>query len=138
MIKTIAKKELINNVLSLRFSLSFILCLMLMIVSIYILTDAYTRQVRALSPLLEADGYRRAAEGHWDFARLAGGPTPVSRDIPPLKVLYTGVGNELSLRATIRGYEGPIYLPPAFGLSAFVTGRRRQVSTGRQEHSILK
>ncbi len=87
---------------------------MLMVVSIYILTDAYTRQVKALSPLLEADGYRRAAEGHWDFARLAGGPTPVSREIPPLKVLYTGVGNELSLRAMVRGYEGPIYKREAF------------------------
>jgi len=114
MIKTIAQKELINNVLSLRFSLSFILSSMLMIVSIYILIDAYTRQVKALSPLLEADGYRRAAEGHRDFARLAGGPTPVSRSIPLLKVLCTGVGNELSLRATVRGYEGPIYKREAF------------------------
>jgi len=114
MIRTIAKKELMNNVLSLRFSLSFILCSMLMAVSIYVLADAYTRQSKALSPLLEADGYRSAAERHWDFARLAGGPTPVSRFIPRLKVLYTGVGDELSLRATIRGYEGPAYKREAF------------------------
>jgi len=114
MIRTIAKKELINNILSLRFSISFILCFVLMVVSIYILADAYTQQVKALSPLLEPNSYRRAAEGHWDFARLAGGPTPVNRPIPLMKVLYTGIGNELSLRATVRGYEGPIYKREAF------------------------
>jgi len=47
-------------------------------------------------------------------SKLAGGPTLVSRLIPLLKMLYTGVGNELSLRATIRGYEGPIYKREAF------------------------
>ena len=109
MIRAIARKEFLNNVLSLRFSISFMVCALLLMVSIYILADAYMQQEKALRPLLQADRYRRAAEGHWDFARLAGGPTPVTRPIPRLKVLYTGAGNELSLMATVRGYEGPIY-----------------------------
>ena len=109
MVWVIARNELHRQLLSFRFAISFLLCAVLLVISLLVRVNAYQQESQALAPLLEPDGYRRAAESHWDMARLAGGPTPVSRLLPRLKVLCTGVGDALSLRAVVRGYEGPIY-----------------------------
>ncbi len=114
MILTIAKRQLLDNILSLRFPIALVLCSSLMIFSTYMLIEDYAHQVSDLSDFLGADRYREAAAGHGDIARLAEGPTPVTRRVPALKVLCQGVGDDASLVATIRPFVGAIYNQKAF------------------------
>ena len=118
MIWTIAKKQLLDNILSLRFPIALVLCFVLMVFSTFMLTEDYARQVSDLSDFLRAGRYREAVEGHGNTARLAEGPTPVARRIPALKILCNGLGDDTSLTATIRPFAGAI---PAYAGRAFVT-----------------
>ena len=120
MILTIAKKQLVDNIVgtrhavSLRFPIALVLCSSLMVFSTYMLIEDYAHQVSDLTDFLRPDGYREAAAGHWDTARLAEGPTPVTRHIPALKVLCIGLGDDMSLIATIRPFVGAIYNQKSF------------------------
>ena len=114
MILIIARKQLLDNILSLRFPIAFVLCSSLMIFSTYMLIEDYAKQVSDLSDFLKADGYREAAAGHWDIARLSEGPTPVTRRVPALRVLCQGMGDDTSLIATIRPFVGAVYQQKAF------------------------
>jgi len=114
MIWIIARRQLLDNILSLRFPIALVLCFSVMVLSVYMLIGDYAHQVSDLSDFLRADSYKEAAASHWDIARLSEGPTPVTRRIPALKVLCQGVGNDISLRATIRPFVGAIYQQKAF------------------------
>jgi len=114
MIWIIARKQLMDNILSLRFPIALLLCFVLMLFSTYILIEDYARQVSDLSDFLRPDAYRDAIAGHGNIARLAEGPTPVARRIPALKVLCSGLGDDASLTATIRPFVGAIYKQRAF------------------------
>ncbi|MFC1717012.1 ABC transporter permease subunit [Candidatus Poribacteria bacterium] len=109
MLFTIVRKQLLDNILSLRFPMALVLCSSLMIFSTYMLVEDYAHQVSDLSDFLGADGYKEAAAGHGDIARLAEGPTPVTRRVPALRVLCRGMGDDTSLMATIRPFAGAIY-----------------------------
>ena len=114
MIWTIARKQLLDNILSLRFPIALVLCFSLMVFSVLMLIEDYAHQVSDLSDSLRADRYREAAANYGDIARLAEGPTPVTRPIPALKVLCQGLGDDMSLIATIRPFAGAIYNQKAF------------------------
>lgn len=114
MIWTIARKQLLDNILSLRFPIALVLCFLLMLFSVYMLIENYAHQVSDLSGFLRADRYKEAAAGHWDVARLSEGPTPVTRRPSALKVLCQGMGDDTSLIATIRPFAGAIYQQKAF------------------------
>jgi ABC-type transport system involved in multi-copper enzyme maturation permease subunit len=101
MIWTIVRKQLLDNILSLRFSIALVLCFVLMVFSTYMLIEGYAQQVSDLSDFLTPDGYKEAAAGHQDIARLAEGPTPVIRRIPALKMLCSGLGDDTSLIVNI-------------------------------------
>ena len=111
---TIARKQLLDNILSLRFPIALALCFVLMVSSTFMLIEDYARQVNELSDFLKADSYKEAAAGHWDIARLAAGPTPVTRRVPALKILCSGLGEDMSLIATIRPFVGAVYKQKAF------------------------
>ena len=114
MLLTIARKQFLDNILSLRFPIALVLCFALMAFSVYMLIEDYEQQVSELSDSLRAGRYKEAAAGHRDMPRLAEGPTPVTRRISALKVLCRGLGDDMSLIATIRPFVGAIYTQKAF------------------------
>ena len=114
MLLTIIKRQFLDNILSLRFSIALVLCFALMTLSVYMLIEDYEQQVSELSGSLRVDRYKEEEAGHWDMQRLAEGPTPVTRRIPALKVLCRGLGDDMSLIATIRPFVGAIYTQKVF------------------------
>jgi ABC-type transport system involved in multi-copper enzyme maturation permease subunit len=122
MLWIIAKKQLLDNILSLRFSIALVLCFVLMVFSTFMSIEDYARQVGDLSDFLRPDQYKEEAAGHRDIPRLGEGPTPVTRRIPTLKVLSRGLGDDTSLIVTIRPFVGAIY-----GQKAFVTNTTRDL-----------
>ena len=86
MLWIIAKKQLLDSILSLRFPIALVLCSVLMVLSVFLNIEDYAYQATDLSDFLRSDQYRDAAAGHQDMARLGEGPTPVARRIPALKV----------------------------------------------------
>ena len=75
MIWIIARKQLLDNILSLRFPIALVLCFSLMVLSVYMLIEDYAHEVNDLSDFLRVDSYKEAAAGHGDIARLSEGPT---------------------------------------------------------------
>jgi len=108
MILTIAMRELKDHVLSLRFYLAGLLCLLLVLVSALVLGEEQAMQREALEPFLATDTYRQAAD-HANSNRLMNGGVFLTRPLPRLRSLVYGL-DDLSLIAQVKGANHVLYL----------------------------
>lgn len=105
MFGTIVKRELISHLRSLRFSTSFILCFAMMIVSIYLLAEKQAEQVESIS----APGWTGGK-----LSRLTRYGPDLFRRPPTLRVLCTGIGDEMATVAQTPAYDQPQYIQGDF------------------------
>ena len=90
---TVVRKEILSQVLSIRFSVSVILALLFLIPSTYILATDYGWDVQDRGAKAGFDG-----SGTWYM---------LHREIPPLRILATGLDKELSLTSGSPTHKGP-------------------------------
>ena len=97
MIWTLIRKEMLDQILSVRFFVSFALALLFLIPTTYMLATDYGWLHQEMGPLLKKGFYNPPGYGsYW-----------LNRDIPTLRVLATGLDDELSLRSRNRSTSGP-------------------------------
>ncbi len=105
MLLTLVRKEILGQILNIRFYVSFALAFLFLISATYILATDYGWMHKELGPLIGEGFYNPKG---WDRFW-------VCREIPPLRVLATGLGDSLSLRSHNTISEGCY-----FGESQFV------------------
>ena len=105
MLLTLVRKEMLSQVLNVRFYVSFALAFLLLVPATYILATDYGLMQREYGPLIGKGFY---TPGGWDRFW-------VCREIPRLRVLASGLDENLSLRSHNTVYEGAY-----FGESQFV------------------
>jgi ABC-type transport system involved in multi-copper enzyme maturation permease subunit len=98
MIWTLIRKEIAQQILSIRFYVSFALALVFLILSTYMLATDYGWLHREMGPLMQESFY---TEGFSWYT--------LNRNIPTLRVLVTGLDEELSLRSENESFTGPRY-----------------------------
>jgi ABC-type transport system involved in multi-copper enzyme maturation permease subunit len=105
MLLTLIRKEMLSQIMNIRFYVSFALALLLLVPSTYILATDYGLMQKEYGPLIGKGFY---TPGGWDRFW-------VCREIPRLRVLASGLDENLSLRSHNTVYEGAY-----FGESQFV------------------
>jgi len=105
MLLTLVRKEILGQILNVRFYVSFALAFLFLISATYILATDYGWMQKEFGPLIGEGFYNPQG---WDRFW-------VCREIPPLRVLSTGLGDSLSLRSHNTISEGCY-----FGESQFV------------------
>ena len=105
MLLTLVRKEMLGQVLNVRFYVSFALALLLLVPATYILATDYGLIQKEYGPLIGEGFY---TPGGWDRFW-------VCREVPRLRVLASGLNENLSLRSHNTVYEGAY-----FGESQFV------------------
>ena len=95
---TLIKKEMLNQILSIRFTVSIVLALLFLIASTYMLaTDSsWSRRQLFTGFKLQENFYTNKFSWYW-----------LTRDIPPLRVLATGLDENLSLNANAEAFNRP-------------------------------
>ncbi len=99
MIRVLLRKEVLEQILSIRFYVSFALALIFLILSTYMLAIDYGWLHREMGPLMKESFY--SEEFSW---------YSLNRDIPTLRVLVTGLDEELSLRSDNESFTGPQFI----------------------------
>lgn len=105
MLLALARKEMLSQVMNVRFYVSFALALVLLVPATYILATDYGLMQKEYGPIIGNGFY---STGNWDQFW-------VCRRIPRLRVLASGLDENLSLRSHNTVYEGAY-----FGESQFV------------------
>jgi len=105
MLLTLVRKEILSQILNIRFYVSFALACLFLIPATYILSNDYGWMHKEYGPFLKEGFYNP-----WGINRFW-----VNREIPPLRVLATGLDESLSLRSHNTISDGP-----DFGESQFV------------------
>ena len=105
MIWTLIRKEILDQILSIRFSISLILAFVCLIPGTYVLATHYGWLHREMGPLIN-EGFYNPWSRIWYW---------LNRDLPALYVLATGLDADLSLRSGNTVISGP-----NFGESQFV------------------
>ena len=96
MIWTLIHKEILDQILSIRFYISLALALLFLVPATYMQATDYQWLHREMGPLLKEGFYTPPNYGsYW-----------LNRDIPTLRVLATGLDEELSLRSRNRAWTG--------------------------------
>jgi ABC-type transport system involved in multi-copper enzyme maturation permease subunit len=98
MIWTLIKKEMLAQILSIRFYVSIALAFIFLIPATYILATDYGWLHREMGPFIKEGFYTWGGRWYW-----------LSRDIPILRVLATGLDEELSLRSPNTVFNGPLF-----------------------------
>ena len=99
MIWTLIRKEMLEQISSLRFSISAILATLFLVPSTYMLAIDYGWLHREMGPLVK--------ESFWTEEGSRSGWYYLHRDIPTLRVLSTGLDQELTLRCGMTGWSFP-------------------------------
>lgn len=99
MIWVLLKKEILQQILSIRFYVSFVLALVLLTLSAYMLATDYGWLHREMGPLMKEGFYTEGFSWYW-----------LNRDLPTLRVLATGLDQELSLRSGNESFRGPNFI----------------------------
>jgi ABC-type transport system involved in multi-copper enzyme maturation permease subunit len=108
MIRIITLREIKDHVLSLRFSFSFLLCLLLMVIGSVVLTEEQGQRREALEPFLDTDQYRQVVQ-QASSQRLMNGGLFLTRPLPKFRMLVYGL-QDLSFIAQIKGANQVLYL----------------------------
>ncbi len=105
MLLTLIRKEILSQILNIRFYVSFALAFLFLIPATYVLTTDYGWMQKEFGPLVKGGFY-----DPWGTDRFW-----LGREVPPLRVLAIGLNANLSLRSHNTIYEGAY-----FGESQFV------------------
>lgn len=95
---TLIKKEMLNQILSIRFTVSIVLAFLFLIASTYMLAidSSWSRRQLFTGFKLQEHFYTNKFSWYW-----------LTRDIPPLRVLATGLDENLTLSANAEAYNRP-------------------------------
>ena len=95
---TLIKKEMLDQILSIRFTVSLVLALLFLIASTYMLTTdtSWSRRQLFTGFKLKEHFYTNKYSWYW-----------LTRDIPSLRVLVTGLNENLTLNASCEAWKGP-------------------------------
>lgn len=105
---TIVKRELLSHIQSLRFSASFILCVVMMAASIHLLTE---KQAQPENQVVANGGIRLHEWNSDTLDHLARHGPVLYRREPTLGVLCIGLGNKMSISANASAYDQPQHSP---------------------------
>ena len=104
MIWLIAKKDFLLNLLSVRFIIGFVLCLLVIPFTIIVSVDNYENQVRVYK-IEQAQADKGLKENRvWSFVR----PTVVSEP-QPLSIFSTGIMNNIGNKVTVYFQDYPLF-----------------------------
>jgi ABC-type transport system involved in multi-copper enzyme maturation permease subunit len=95
---TLIRKEMLDQILSIRFYVSIALAFIFLIPATYILATDYGWLHREMGPFIKEGFYTWGYSWYW-----------LNRDIPTLRVLATGLDEELSFRSANEAYSGPFF-----------------------------
>lgn len=98
MIWTLIRKEMLDQILSIRFPIAIVLAFIFLVPATYILATDYGWMHREMGPFTNEGFYTWGHSWYW-----------LNRHIPTLRVLATGLDEELSLRCSNQAYSGPCF-----------------------------
>lgn len=104
MIWLIAKKDFLLNLLSVRFIIGFVLCILVIPFTVIVSVDNYENQMRVYK-IEQAQADKEMKEKRtWSYVR----PTVV-REPQPLSIFSTGIMNNIGNKVTVYFYDYPLF-----------------------------